>query len=289
MRTLAARLRAARPRPGVPIAEHRAAFRTMSRTFAVADDVDVRPVTSGGVPCEAVSAPGADPSAVCLYLHGGGYVIGGLDTHRELAARHSRALGATTLVVDYRLAPEHPAPAAIDDAVAAYGGLLATGTDPRRIVVCGESAGGGLAIAMLVRLRDAGLPLPRCAGLVSPFVDLTLSSASHDVHGDDDPLVVRAVVEEFVAHYRRDRAADDPELSPLRARLDGLPPVHLEAGTTEVLRDDARGLASRLALAGVDVSCRFRPEAIHAWTLFPQLPESAATLRTIAAFAADID
>jgi monoterpene epsilon-lactone hydrolase len=285
MQDLGTRLWDARVSPGEPIARHRAAFEQMSETFRVADGVDVAPIELGGVPAERVTAPGVASAARCLYLHGGGYVIGSLRTHRELASRYSSALGMPTVLVDYRLAPEHPAPAALADATRAYLALLDSGTSADDVVLCGESAGGGLCLALLAHLRDASAPLPACVALVSPWLDLTLSGESYTANADTDPLVVREVIEEYVSWYAGDRRADDPLVSPVLARLDGLPPTLVLASASEMLADDARLLRRRLQEAGVPVELDLYPGAVHAWTLFPHLPESGTALRRIADFA----
>jgi monoterpene epsilon-lactone hydrolase len=284
MRQLAERLWETRVRPEQPVQEHRAAFETMGQTFRVPEDVEVAPLTAAGVPCELVQAPGAREDRVCLYLHGGGYAIGGLATHREVAGRYSRALGGRVLLADYRLAPEHPCPAALEDAAAVYRSLLDEGTPPGQIALCGESAGGGLCMTLLTQLRRQGLPLPACAAVVSPWVDLTLGGESFASNRDSDPLVVPEVVAAYRDWFAAGRAAEDPLVSPVFAALEGLPPVFVTASLSEMLRDDAILLAQRLEQAGVEVSLELVAGAVHAWTLFPHLPESRETLDRIASF-----
>src|SRR5229473_1633140 len=180
----------AQPIVGKPsIAETRAGFEQMAAMFPVEADVKSEPVNAGGVKSEWVTAPNADPGRAVLYLHGGGYVIGSINTHRALAARISRASKARVLLIDYRLAPEHPFPAAVDDAVAAYRWMLAQGLKPARIAVAGDSAGGGLTVATLVKIREANLPNPAAGVCLSPWVDLEGTGASMTSKAAVDPMV----------------------------------------------------------------------------------------------------
>jgi epsilon-lactone hydrolase len=287
MQKLSARLKQSRVRPGQTVAWHRANFEAMSQTFRLPADVAVTPDHVAGVPCEWIAVPEAHPDRVCLYLHGGGYVTGGPITHRELAGRYGRALGARTLLVDYRLAPEHPCPAALEDAAAVHCELLAQGIPPESLVLCGESAGGGLAIALLTRLVSDGVPRPACAAVVSPWVDLTFSGRSYVENRDADPLVVYEVIEEYRAWVTAARPPDDPLVSPVFGNLDGLPPMFVAASADEILRDDALLLIRRLQEAGVEVARELRDGAIHAWTLFPHVPEAGETIAHIASFVAE--
>jgi monoterpene epsilon-lactone hydrolase len=243
------------------------------------------PVAAGGVPCEWVAGPGADDGTVVVYLHGGGYVLGSAVTHRGLAARLAAACGATALVVDYRLAPEHPFPAAVDDAVAAYQWLLARGVDPGRIVLAGDSAGGGLAAATLVALRDARTPLPAAGVLLSPWVDLEAGGASLATNAGADPMVDPGALRLAAAAYLGDVPARHPLASPLHAGLARLPPLLVQVGTREVLLDDAVRFAARARAAGVDVALERWDGMIHVWHAFaPLLPEATDALDAIGAF-----
>lgn len=283
MRELIERLRAAPIRPDTPVAEQRAVFDQMARAFPVPESVKSESVDADGVPCEWVDATGSDSPRALIYLHGGGYVIGSAQSHRETIARFSRALNTRVLYVGYRLAPEHPCPAQVADAVTAYRWLLAQGVRARDIAITGESAGGGLTIATLVRLRDTGTPMPAVAAVVSPWVDLTLAGHSH-LENADDPLSSAEVVDLYRRWFNPTGAFDDPEVSPVFADLHGLPPLYVTVSTSERLRDDAVLLTSRLRGADVEVTCDLLEGAVHAWTLFPHLPEAAETVDRIAQF-----
>ncbi|GAA0623819.1 alpha/beta hydrolase [Sporichthya brevicatena] len=289
MRRLLEQLRAVPIRPDTSLELQRAAFDQMAQTFPVPDDVNVQAVEADGVPCEWVNANGpADPAGddarpVLVYLHGGGYVIGSARSHRETVARFSRASGARALFVDYRLAPEHSCPAQVADVVTVYRWLLDQGVAGRDVVLTGESAGGGLTIATLVHLRESGLPRPAAAAVVSPWVDLTLTNRSH-VDNLDDPLSTPEVMDTYRRWFNPARTFDDPRVSPVFADLHGLPPVYVTASRTERLRDDAVRLVERLRAAGVESDLDLLPDAVHAWTLFPHLPETTETVARIADF-----
>src|SRR5438552_1164232 len=225
------------------MAEQRAQFETMAEVFTLPADASVEAVDAGGVPAEQVTVAGADGTRTILYLHGGGYCIGSPRTHREFAARLARAADATVVLIDYRLAPEHPFPAAAEDATAAYRWLLGRGQAPARLVVAGDSAGGGLTVATLVSLRDQGVVLPAAAVCLSPWVDLEASGESMTTKAGADPLIDREGLDQMAAHYLGGADARTPLASPLYADLAGLPPVLIQVGTAEVLLDDAVRLA----------------------------------------------
>jgi acetyl esterase/lipase len=283
MRELIQRMRAVPIQVGTPVAEQRAIFDRMALTFPVPETVKVTTIDADGVPCEWIDATGTGNPRVLVYLHGGGYVIGSAQSHRETMARFSRALDTRVLYVGYRLAPEHPCPAQVVDVVTVYRWLLTQGVTGPEIALTGESAGGGLTMATLVYLREAGLPLPAAAAVVSPWVDLTLTGQSH-VDNADDPLSSAEVVDQYRRWFNPDRPFDDPRVSPVFADLHGLPPVYVAASESERLRDDAVLLTERLRAAGVDVTCDLQTGAIHAWTLFPHLPEARETVERIAEF-----
>jgi len=267
------------------VAEMRRRFEGLAASFPVAADVEIEPVSAGSVPAEWVSAPGARRDRAVLYLHGGGYVIGSISTHRQLAADISRSAAARVLLIDYRLAPEHPHPAAVEDALSAYRWLVAQGAVPDRTAVAGDSAGGGLTIATLVALRDAGDPLPGAAVCLSPWVDLEALGDSMTGKSTEDPLVQRAGLLRMAAHYLNGLSPRHPLAAPLYADLTGLPPLLIQVGEAETLLDDAVRLAQRAEAAGVKVSIDVWEEMIHVWQLFaPMLPEGREAIDRIGAF-----
>lgn len=250
------------------LAETREGFEKMAGTFPVDADVKVEPVNAGGIKAEWIAAPGADAGRSILYLHGGGYVIGSINTHRSLAGRLSRAAKARVLVIDYRLAPEHPFPAAVDDSVAAYRWMLSTGLKPARTAVAGDSAGGGLAIATLVAIRDAKLPSPAAGVGLSPWVDLEGIGESMQTKASIDPMVQRAGLLDMAKLYLGGKDARSPLAAPLYADLTGLPPLLIQVGTAETLMDDSTRIAERARKAGVKVTLQPWENMVHVWHLF---------------------
>jgi monoterpene epsilon-lactone hydrolase len=247
--------------------------------------VRVVPVRAGGVTAEWLTPKHAAKDRVLLYLHGGAWVMGSPRTHRALVADLARRAGVRALSLDYRLAPEHPYPAALDDAVAAYDWLLASGIEPGRIVVAGDSAGGNLALALLLRLRDVATPLPAGAVLLSPVTDLELGGASHATRKALDPFFAKADLRPFIAPYVGAHDPHDPYLSPLGADLHGLPPLLVHVGDHEVLLDDAVRLGERAREAGVEERTVVWSGMMHVFqiqALF--LPEARRANREIAAF-----
>ncbi|MDI9933219.1 alpha/beta hydrolase [Rhodococcus sp. IEGM 1354] len=248
-------------------------------------DVVMESVTIGNVPAEWSVTPAADPAGVILYFHGGGFIFGSLTSHRGLVTQFGAQAGVRTLAIDYRLAPENRFPSPLEDALAAYRFLLEQGVDAERIVLAGDSAGGGLVIATLVALRDAGTPLPGAAVCMSPWVDMSLAGESMSTKADLDPLVSSAVLtwgmDEFIDAGDR----NDPRASPLLADLSGLPPVLIQVSSHEVLLDDATRLATRLGAADVAVQLQVWPQMPHVWQLYADiLDEGADALRHAASF-----
>jgi epsilon-lactone hydrolase len=241
--------------------------------------VTATPAALGGVPAAEITVDGIEPRHVVLYFHGGVYVLGDAVQAAGLAAQVGRRTRARVISVDYRLAPEHPYPAAVDDALAAYQALLQDGTDPADIAFAGESAGGGLAIATLVNARDHGLPLPAAAFVMSPYVDLTLAGTTMDTKRAADPLLSRDNLQARIPDYT---TGHDPALgliSPVFADLSGLPPLIIQAGTHEVLLDDAVRLARQAATADVEVTLDITPGVPHVFqAYYPILDEAAAAL-----------
>jgi acetyl esterase/lipase len=237
----------------VPIPLQRVFLRLATSLFPVPRSVAKETVYLDGLPTERLYVRGDRPEHAILFLHGGGYCIGSPATHRSLTARLARDAEAEVLVPEYRLAPEHPHPAALEDALDAYRGLLARGWAPQRLGLAGDSAGGGLTIALAVAIREAGLPMPAGIALISPWTDLSLSGGTIVTHASRDPLLSVASVRRWSALYRGTRAADDPKCSPLYASLAGLPPLLIQVGSEEIVLDDARRLARRAETAGLAV------------------------------------
>ncbi len=275
------------PSAAVPLAEMRARFERIASAMPVGDGIEQVCVTAAGRPAEwtRVEPPGKADAAV-LHFHGGGYVLGSPATTRTVTAGLARHSGLPVLAPDYRLAPEHPFPAAVADAVAVYSELLAGGLAPGRIVVSGDSAGGGLAMALLLRLRDRGLPLPAGAVGISPLLDLTLSSPSIDANLATDPQVTREFLETAVEHYLPSGADPKaPQASPVFADLTGLPPLLLQAGGDETLLDDSVRFGEAAEAAGVDVTVECWEAMMHVWHAYaPRFPEAEAAFAAIAAW-----
>ncbi len=267
------------------IAEARAFFEQAISVIPTPADLRREPVDAGGVPAEWISTPGADTGTVVYYLHGGGYTIGSINTHREMVSRIARAANARALAIDYRMAPEHPFPAAVDDAVAAYRWLLSTGVAPERIVIAGDSAGGGLTVATLLALRDAGDPLPAGAVCISPWTDLAITGESMDTRADVDPMITKADTMAGAQQYLAGADPRNPLASPLYGDLSGLPHLLVQVGGSETLLDDATRLAERARAAGVDVTLETWEEMIHVWHFFAFiLPEAQQAIDRIGQF-----
>ena len=270
---------------GLSIEEQRAQMEAVFAQFKVPSDVRCDPVDAGGVPAEWITTPGVVAERVIYYLHGGGYVLGSINTHREMVSRLSRAASARVLILDYRLAPENPFPAAVDDSTAAYRWLLSVGVDPARLVIAGESAGGGLTVATLVALRDAGESLPRAGICLSPWVDLECLGESMVTKAEIDPVLTRDSTLMWAKAYLGDTDPRTPLASPLYADLTGLPPLSIQVGTAEVLFDDATRLADRARAAGVDVILEPWDDMIHMWhSLAAILPEGQQAIDRIGEF-----
>jgi len=279
-------LSAGKATPDMPLAEIRAGLDALGDLVPRAPGVTLTEVDAGGVPADWAVADDAEDAPVVLYLHGGGYVIGSRVSHRPLATRVAAAIGGRVLLPEYRLAPEHPAPAAIDDAVATYRWLLDQGIDPERIVVAGESAGGGLTAAVLMTLRDEGLPLPAAGLLLSPWVDLALTGATMATHAELDLLLSPELLESWAGQYAAELGRTDPLVSPLYADFEGLPPLFVQVGTREVLLDDATRLVERALAATVEVELVIAEGMIHIWQLFAGVvPEADEAVSQAVGFA----
>jgi monoterpene epsilon-lactone hydrolase len=261
-------LLSAKPRP-VGLEERRRRIEEVGAVWPVADDVKLEPVDLDGVPGEWSIVPGADASRVLIYFHGGGYCSGSIVSHRRLVTEAGRAGGLRTLAVAYRLAPEHPFPAARDDALAVWRRLLKEGYAAKHIAVGGDSAGGNLTLALVAELKRAGEDLPGCLWLLSPWIDLTMSGTTLVSKSAVDPLIHKEYLEELANAYASagmDRK--DPRLSPLYADLSGLPPTLIQVGSAETLLDDAVRFAAAAGEADVSVTLEIWPHMIHAWPLW---------------------
>jgi acetyl esterase/lipase len=269
------------------VAQQRAWQARSTRYLPLPKQVRCQPVDVDGIPAAWIET--GDPSlGVVLYLHGGAYSLGSVVTHRELIARLARATRRRALAINYRLAPESPFPAALDDTVAAYRWLLAQGISPERIVIAGDSAGGGLAIAALVVLRDARTPLPAAAVCLSPWLDLTLSGASVRTQATADPILDAASLDRYARAYAAGQPLNHPLLSPLFADLRGLPPVLLQAGSAEILFDDATRLTAAARATGVAVTLQTWEGLFHVFQMFSFLPETAKAVAQVTEFVASL-
>ena len=247
--------------------------------YGVAPQVAVEPVNANGVRAEWTSTPQAERDAAILYLHGGGFVIGSLDSHRHLVSEAGRAARARTLALDYRLAPEHPFPAALEDAVAGYRFLLARDYRAGHVAIAGDSAGGGLVVSAMIAIRDAGLPQPACGWCISPWVDLEALGETMSTKAGTDPTVQKAGILDMAGLYLNGADPRSPLAAPIYADLRGLAPLLIQVGAAGTLLDDAIRLAKAAGAADVRVDLQIWPEMIHVWHLFH--PELKAGLRAI--------
>ena len=272
-------------------------LQTARKTFGVAPrpraGVADRTFLAHGVPCRWACAPGASGEDRLLYLHGGGYVCGDLLMAARFARLLSGATGCSVLVADYRLAPEHPFPCALEDAVGAYLWLLENGPEgpapARKLAVAGESAGGGLTLSTLLKLREQGAPLPDCAVALSPITDLTLSGASLETRAGQDPVLRVELLEFCSKAYASHVDRRDPLVSPLFGDPAGLPPLFLQVGGREILLDDALRFADKARTAGVRVTLDVWPEMFHSWQLFAEaVPEARRALDRVGDFVREV-
>jgi acetyl esterase/lipase len=270
---------------GGELGEQRALFHEMIASVPPPEDVTATPARLGGIPVVTVETPGDDSSAVVLYFHGGAYALGSAGDSVGLAADVARRVGVRAVSVDYRLAPEHPFPAAVDDAVAAYRALLADGTPSSEVAFVGESAGGGLVVATLVALKEAGLPQPSSAVVFSPWADLTLSGDSLTGKADVDPALTAKGLQIRARDYLGETDPATPLASPVFADLTGLAPLLIQVGSHEILLDDAVRLATRAAEHDVAVELQVWPQVPHVFQGFAALLDDAdAALTSAAAF-----
>lgn len=261
---------AARPKV-TDIAQRRRDYDARGKSFPIPPDVVIERLDAGGVPGEWTSTPDAAPDQAILFLHGGGYVIGSLDSHRHLAAEAGRQAGTHVLSIDYRLAPEHPFPAPVEDSLMAYRFLLDSGIKPSNIALAGDSAGGGLVVAAMLAIREAGLKLPACGWCISPWVDMESVSKSFTDRADTDPTVQKAGILDMAGLYLNGAAPRHPHAAPVYGDLRGLPPLFIQVGSVETLLDDALWLAREAGKAEVQIDLQIWPEMIHVWHQYYQV------------------
>jgi len=271
--------------PGVEIPLEQMRKNMEKIAFKAADDIQAENVTVAGRAAEWVRAPGSQTGRAILYLHGGGYVMGSANTHRSMVGEISRAAQAAALLVDYRLAPEFPFPAAVEDGVAAYRWLLDQGFAPKNLAIAGDSAGGGLAVATLVSARDQGLPMPAAAVPISPWSDLTCTNESYKTRAEADPMVGSGSIGNMANRYLQGKDAKNPYASPNFASLKSLPPMLIHVGRDEVLLDDSIKLDQKAKADGVNSTLEIWEDMIHVWHAFhPMLPEGKQAIERVGAF-----
>jgi epsilon-lactone hydrolase len=274
-----------KPRP-VGWAARRQRLDEIGSVWPVASDVTLAPVDVDGIAGEWSTVPDSDSSRVLLFLHGGGYCSGSIISHRRMVSEAGRAAGVRTLAIAYRLAPENPFPAAFDDALNAWHFLRGHGIAAEHIAIGGDSAGGGLSLAVALKLRNNKEKLPACLWLVSPWTDLTMSGSTLVTKDAVDPLIHKGYLCELADAYLG-RAADrrDPSVSPLFAELTGMPPMLIQVGSAETLLDDSVRLAAATGQADVPVSLEIWPHMIHAWHLWnARLEPGREALRSAGTF-----
>jgi monoterpene epsilon-lactone hydrolase len=260
-------LLSSKPRPA-GWSERRQRLDDIGSVWPAAPDVTLSAADIDGIPGEWSIVPGSDRARVLMFFHGGGYCSGSIRSHRRLVTEAGRAAGVRTLAVGYRLAPEHPFPAAFDDALSAWRFLLRQGIAPEHIAVGGDSAGGGLSLAVFLKLRDAKEQLPACLWLVSPWTDLTMSGSTLATKDAVDPIIHKGYLCELADAYLGATARQDPRVSPLFADLTGMPPTLIQAGSAETLLDDSVRLAGKAGAADARVMLEVWPHMIHAWHLW---------------------
>jgi monoterpene epsilon-lactone hydrolase len=276
------------PAPGEPrpsVAQRRAAMDAFGEMGSLPPGCRHEPLTAGGVKCERVEPTGAVEGRHILYLHGGAYVAGSPRSHRPLVARLAEAARSTAIVADYRMGPEHACPAAVDDALSVYRWMLDGGVEPERTIVAGDSAGGGLTLALALALRDAGLPQPAGLFVISPWADLTQSHETYRTKAEDDPMIAKDRLDESAAAYLGGFDARDPRASPVFGDFAGLAPMLIQVGSEEALLGDSLTIAERAGQARVEVRLEIWPEMIHVWHAFGgQLGAARRAIRTAGAW-----
>ena len=269
----------------VPLKVERREWEAAAAQTTLPPNITIVPVDAAAVPGEWISSPGVAPQAVLYFLHGGGFTAGSCATHRELAALLCLASGIRVLLIDYRLAPEHPFPAALEDAAAGYRWLLSQGIPPEQIVIGGDSAGGGLALAAMVWLREHAIALPAASVLLSPWTDLALAGPSMQTCAETDPLCSEASLRRAAHWYLAGADPTDPFASPVYAELYGLPPLLIQVGEHEVLLNDSTRVAEQARTQGTEVTLEVYDELWHVFQGWAgALPEGQRAIERIGAF-----
>jgi len=263
------------------IAEQRLRQDKSTRFFKLPKDVMISQPDTVGIPAILIDGQNSR-GGIMLYLHGGAYAVGSTNVHREWLTRLAKACRIKVLAIDYRLAPEHPFPAALEDSLKAYHWLVSQGYDPSNLVIAGDSAGGGLAIATLLSLRDSHLPLPACAVCISPWVNLSFTREKE--HNNNDPLLNPAILSVYSRYYAGDTDATNPLISPIFADLQGLPPMLIQAGTNEILLDEIKQFNEKARLANVEIVLDCWEGLFHVFQIIPIIPETKLSLEKIADF-----
>ena len=265
--------------------DDRLSYERIMSTLPLDDDIETERVGVNGIPAEWIIAPESQENRVVLYLHGGGYLFGSARTHRVMLAHMARAAKARVLALDYRLAPEIPFPAPVEDSVSAYRWLLAEGISAKKMVIGGDSAGGGLAVAALVALRAVGEPMPAAGVCISAWTDMESTGQSHTTNAESDPSVSKERLLKIAKVYLDGKEPTAPLASPIHADLTGLPPLLLQVGSIEVLLDDSTLLKSRAKAAGVSVEMEVWDDMPHVWHHYaPILPEARKAIGRIGEF-----
>jgi len=263
------------------ISEQRSRQEKSTGFFKIPKDVIVTNLNVDGVPAELLDVE-SSKKGIILYLHGGAFALGSVKVHREFLTRLVKACQIKVLAIDYRLAPEHPFPAALEDSLTAYHWLISQGYDPLNIVIAGDSAGGGLVIGTLISLRDHKIPLPVCAVCISPWLNLSYTCENNN--NNNDPILNPAILRIFSSYYAGHTDATNPLISPIFANLLGLPPMLIQVGTNEILLDEVRQFHEKALLAGIDIVLDCWQGLFHVFQIIPVIPETKLSIEKIGKF-----
>lgn len=263
------------------IAEQRSRQEKSTRFFKIPNDVIVNKLSADGIQAELIDVE-SSKNGIILYLHGGAYAVGSVNVHREFLTRLVKACQIKVLAIDYHLAPEHPFPAALDDSLKAYNWLLSQGYNPSNIVIAGDSAGGGLAIATLISLRDSKIPLPSCAVCISPWLNLSYTREKNN--NNNDPILNPEILSIFSRYYAGHTDADNPLISPIFASLQGLPPLLIQVGTNEILLDEIKQFNEKAHQAKIEIVLDCWEGMFHVFQIIPIIPETKLSLEKISSF-----